>query len=78
MLLARKHKTLLSNGNETRLAVVRHSAVKRLCDSYEPKMMNLDDLRTSLSDVDRQLVELIARRQQIVSEIGKRKRSIQT
>lgn len=38
-------------------------------------MMNLDDLRTSLSDVDRQLVELIARRQQIVSEIGKHKRS---
>lgn len=37
--------------------------------------MKLDDLRTSLSDVDRQLVELIARRQQIVGEIGKHKRS---
>ena len=37
--------------------------------------MNLDNLRTSLSDVDRQLVELIARRQQIVGEIGKHKRS---
>ena len=37
--------------------------------------MNLDDLRTSLSDIDRQLVELIARRQNIVSEIGKHKRS---
>lgn len=37
--------------------------------------MNLDKLRNSLSDVDRQLVELIARRQNIVSEIGKHKRS---
>jgi chorismate mutase / prephenate dehydrogenase len=37
--------------------------------------MKLDDLRTSLSDVDRQLVEIIARRQQIVGEIGKYKRS---
>ena len=37
--------------------------------------MNLDDLRTDLSNVDRQLVELIARRQQIVGEIGKHKRS---
>ena len=37
--------------------------------------MKLDDLRTSLSDVDRQLLELIGRRQNIVSEIGKHKRS---
>lgn len=37
--------------------------------------MKLDNLRTNLSDVDRQLVELIARRQQIVGEIGKHKRS---
>jgi len=37
--------------------------------------MNLDDLRADLSNVDRQLVELIARRQQIVGEIGKLKRS---
>lgn len=36
--------------------------------------MKLDDLRTELSDVDRQWVELIARRQQIVGEIGKHKR----
>lgn len=37
--------------------------------------MKLDDLRTELSRVDRQWVELIARRQQIVGEIGKAKRS---
>ena len=37
--------------------------------------MNLDNLRTSLSDVDRQMVELIARRSKIVGEIGKLKRS---
>ena len=37
--------------------------------------MNLENLRTSLSDVDRQMVELIARRSKIVSEIGEHKRS---
>ena len=36
--------------------------------------MNLDELRNKLSAVDRQLVELIAERQQIVSEIGRTKR----
>lgn len=37
--------------------------------------MNLDDLRTNLSKVDRQLVELISRRQTIVGDIGKQKRA---
>lgn len=37
--------------------------------------MNLHELRTDLSEVDRQLLQLIARRQQIVSEIGKSKLS---
>lgn len=32
--------------------------------------MNLDELRTELSAVDRQLVELIGRRQQLVEEVG--------
>jgi chorismate mutase/prephenate dehydrogenase len=35
--------------------------------------MNLDELRTRLSAVDRKLVDLIAERQQIVGEIGKSK-----
>lgn len=37
--------------------------------------MSLEDLRNKLSDVDRQIVELIAGRQQIVGEIGRSKRS---
>jgi chorismate mutase/prephenate dehydrogenase len=37
--------------------------------------MSLDDLRDDLSAVDRQLVELIAARQKIVSEIGRNKLS---
>lgn len=37
--------------------------------------MTLEKLRKNLSAVDRQLVELIAKRQQIVGEIGKSKRS---
>lgn len=37
--------------------------------------MKLDELRESLSDVDRQLVALIARRQGIVASIGKSKQS---
>ncbi len=37
--------------------------------------MSLDDLRANLSDVDRQIVDLIAERQQIVGEIGRNKRS---
>jgi chorismate mutase/prephenate dehydrogenase len=36
--------------------------------------MNLEELRTNLSDVDRRLVELIAERQRIVGEIGRTKR----
>ena len=36
--------------------------------------MNLDVLRNDLSAVDRQLVELIARRQRIVADIGRHKR----
>ncbi len=36
--------------------------------------MSLDDLREQLSGVDRRLVQLIAERQQLVSEIGKHKR----
>ena len=37
--------------------------------------MSLDDLRANLSVVDRQIVDLIAERQQIVVEIGRNKRS---
>jgi len=37
--------------------------------------MNLDKLRNELSEIDRQLLESIARRQQVVSEIGRHKRS---
>ena len=37
--------------------------------------MSLDDLRKNLSAIDRQLVEIIAERQQIVGQIGKFKRS---
>lgn len=37
--------------------------------------MNLDELRTTLSSVDRELVELIAKRQKIVSEIGRNKQT---
>lgn len=37
--------------------------------------MSLEELRTNLSAIDRRLVELIAERQKIVSEIGKSKRS---
>ncbi len=36
--------------------------------------MSLDDLREQLSGVDRRLVQLIAERQQLVTEIGKHKR----
>jgi chorismate mutase/prephenate dehydrogenase len=35
--------------------------------------MSLDDLRNSLSDVDRRIVELIAERQRIVGDIGRNK-----
>lgn len=37
--------------------------------------MDLDDLRAGLSDVDRKIVELIAERQRMVSEIGRQKQS---
>jgi chorismate mutase/prephenate dehydrogenase len=37
--------------------------------------MSLDELRTNLSAIDRQLVELIAERQRIVGEIGKTKQT---
>lgn len=37
--------------------------------------MNLDALRAELSAVDKQLVELIARRQQVVGDIGRNKQS---
>jgi chorismate mutase/prephenate dehydrogenase len=37
--------------------------------------MSLDELRAKLSAIDRQIVELIAERQQIVGEIGRSKRS---
>ena len=36
--------------------------------------MNLEELRSQLSAVDRELIDLIAKRQQIVSDIGKSKR----
>jgi len=37
--------------------------------------MNLENLRTQLSAIDRRLVELVAQRQQVVGEIGAHKRS---
>ena len=37
--------------------------------------MSLEQLRDALSDVDRQIIDLVARRQQIVGEIGQNKRS---
>lgn len=37
--------------------------------------MNLENLRDDLSDVDRQIIELISERQQIVGEIGRNKQS---
>ena len=37
--------------------------------------MTLDELRTRLSDLDRQIVELIAERQKMVGEIGRQKQS---
>jgi chorismate mutase/prephenate dehydrogenase len=37
--------------------------------------MNLQELRSNLSAIDRQLVELVAARQQIVADIGKSKRT---
>ena len=40
--------------------------------------MDLEELRSRLSAVDRQLVELIAERQKVVSEIGRTKRSAGT
>ena len=40
--------------------------------------MKLDELRSELSAVDRQLVELIAERQRLVGEIGRSKQSTGT
>jgi chorismate mutase/prephenate dehydrogenase len=40
--------------------------------------MTLDDLRTELSDIDRQIVDLIAARQRVVWEIGRTKQSAGT
>ena len=40
--------------------------------------MSLEELRDNLSEVDRQIVELIAERQRIVADIGRRKRSTGT
>ena len=37
--------------------------------------MSLENLRDTLSDVDRQIIELVAERQRIVSEIGRNKRT---
>ena len=45
------------------------------CDSCKRPSMNLDELRNQLSAIDRRLVELIAERQEVVSDIGKSKRS---
>ena len=47
-------------------------------DSCKRPSMNLDELRSKLSAIDRRLVELIAERQDIVSDIGKSKRSTGT
>ena len=41
-------------------------------DSCKRHVMKLEELRASLSDVDRRLVELIAERQHIVGEIGRK------
>ena len=40
--------------------------------------MNLDELRDALSQIDRQLVDLIAKRQRIVGDIGKFKQGAGT
>jgi chorismate mutase/prephenate dehydrogenase len=37
--------------------------------------MNLEDLRSDLSSIDRQIIELVAKRQKIVGDIGRRKQS---
>ena len=37
--------------------------------------MKLEELRSALSSIDRQLVELIAERQEIVGEIGRSKQA---
>jgi chorismate mutase len=44
-----------------------------IASAVKDVFMNLDELRTRLSAVDRKLVDLIAERQQIVGEIGKNK-----
>ena len=38
-------------------------------------LMDLEELRSNLSAIDRQLVELIAERQKIVADIGRSKRT---
>lgn len=47
-------------------------------DCCKRQVMNLDELRSTLSDIDRQLVELIAARQEVVGEIGRSKRKTGT
>jgi len=37
--------------------------------------MNLEELRSDLSSIDKQIIELVAKRQQIVGDIGRRKQS---
>lgn len=49
-----------------------------LASPVKDLFMDLQELRTNLSAIDRQLVELIAARQQIVADIGKSKRTTGT
>jgi len=61
-----------------RLAPARRSPVKRgyrFLRTLQNYPMSLEDLRKDLSAVDQQLVELIAERERLVSEIGRDKQS---
>ncbi len=61
-----------------RLAPPRRSTVKRdyrFLRTLQNYPMSLEDLRKDLSAVDQQLVELIAERERLVSEIGRDKQS---
>ena len=61
-----------------RAGPIRRAGFFCACDSCKRSSMNLDELRNQLSAIDRRLVELIAERQEIVSDIGKSKRSTGT
>ncbi len=64
---------------DDRSSVIRLSAVKVSFASPNEldlrQAMNLDELRSNLSSVDRRLIELIAERQRLAGEIGRNKQS---